>query len=103
MTIKRWKKIRSVLSFGPCDELSLRQDNWAFVRPLVDSFNNCREGKVAPGWLLGVDELMSAWRGAQGQLDSRKCPKLSWVPRKPEPLGVECKATGDALSGTIPR
>lgn len=102
MSIKRWKKVRSVLTFGPTDELALTHDNWAFVRPLVDSFNRAREQKVVPGWLLGVDELMCAWRGAQGKLDQRKCPKLSWVPRKPEPLGVECKAAGDAISGEPP-
>lgn len=101
MTINRWKRIRSVLSFGPCDEDSLRGDAWAFVRPLVDNFNKCRAEKVNPGWLLGVDELMSAWRGAQGLLDQKKCPKLSWVPRKPEPLGVENKCAGDALSGKL--
>lgn len=101
MTSKRWKKIRSVLSFGPADELTLRDDRWAFVRPLVNLFNQCRADKVTPGWLIGVDELMSAWRGAQGILDPRKCPQLSWVPRKPEPLGVENKATGDALSGLL--
>mmetsp|Transcript_36254 Transcript_36254/g.88209 ORF Transcript_36254/g.88209 Transcript_36254/m.88209 type:complete len:359 (+) Transcript_36254:480-1556(+) len=61
MSMNRWKKIRAVISFGPSDELALRADNWAFVRPLVDSFNQCRVEKFSPGWLIGVDELMSAW------------------------------------------
>lgn len=35
MCHNRFKKIRSVLSFGPSDEATLRQDPWAFVRCLV--------------------------------------------------------------------
>ena len=54
-----------------------------------------------PGWLLTMDELMVAWRGKQGVLDPSNCPKISWVPRKPEPLGVEHKCTADALSGMM--
>ena len=32
-----------------------------------------------------------------------KCPKLSWVPRKPEPFGTELKTAGCALSSLIIR
>ena len=40
---------------------------------------------------------------ALGILNIMKCPHLSWVPRKPEPLGVELKTVGDALSGIMLR
>ena len=42
MTKERFKKIRSVLAFGPHDEASLRADNWAFIRTLINMFNECR-------------------------------------------------------------
>ena len=103
MTYAEFKKIRAVLSFGPGDEASLRTDNWAFVRGLVDLYNKSREEQVTPGWLITADETMVAWRGQKGILNITKCPHLSWVPRKPEPLGVELKTVGDALSGIMLR
>lgn len=101
MPYARWKKIRANLTFGPSDEESLRADNWSFIRGMIDMYNTHRSVAVCPGWLLTMDELMVAWRGRQGVLDPNKCPKISWVPRKPEPLGVEHKCTADALSGMM--
>ena len=103
MTLNRFKKIRSVLSFGPSDEATLRGDHWAFVRGLVDAYNKNRADNITAGWLLTADETMFAWRGQVGKLDPTKCPHRSWVPRKPEPLGVEMKTLGDALSGVMLR
>ena len=101
MTLNRWKKIRSALRFGPDGEPDFDRDVWCFVRPLVDAFNEHMAGCVHPGWLMGVDESMCAWRGAEGLRSLLKIPKKSWVPRKPEPLGAELKTTGDALSGLL--
>lgn len=98
-----FKKIRSVLSFGPRDEQSLRVDPWAFVRPLVDQYNAHRQTHFIPGWLMTIDETMVAWRGMVGLLNEDKCPHRSWVPRKPEPLGVELKTVGDSISGVMMR
>lgn len=103
MSFNRFKRIRSALAFGPSDEATLRADPWAFVRKLVDDFNTHRATAISPGWLLTVDESMIAWRGQVGLLDPAKCPHRSWVPRKPEPLGVEMKTAGDALSGILLR
>ncbi|KAL3914376.1 MAG: hypothetical protein SGPRY_007648, partial [Prymnesium sp.] len=103
MCINRFRTIRSVLAFGPSDKATLQADSWAFVRPLVDGFNQNRKENVTPGWLLTVDESMVAWRGRVGLLDPAKCPDRSWVPRKPEPLGVELKTAGDSLSGIMLR
>ena len=103
MTYARFKKIRGAIAFGPGDEASLRADNWAFVRGLIDLYNKSREEQVTAGWLITGDETMVAWRGQSGVLNVMKCPHLSWVPRKPEPLGVELKTVGDALSGIMLR
>ena len=101
MTLNRYKKIRSVLAFGPSDLASLTRDPWAFCRPMADAFNEHMPLALDPGWLLTVDESMVAWRGRVGLLDPSKCPFRSYVPRKPEPLGLEVKNTGCALSGLL--
>lgn len=101
ISLHRFKKIRSVISFGPSDETSLRSDPWAFIRPVVDDFNTHMHDAFNPGWLLTCDESMIAWRGAVGLLDPKKIPFRSWVPRKPEPVGAELKDIGCALSGLI--
>ena len=44
---------------------------------------------------------MFAWRGKVGKKDRKKCPHRMFVRRKPEPLGVEMKNIGCALSGLI--
>ena len=101
MSKNRWKAIRSALAFGPSDDASFDQDEWCFIDPMVTAFNEHMADVVNPGWLQCVDETMSAWRGKQGKRDSKKCPKLSLVPRKPEPLGTELKTAGCARSGMI--
>ena len=98
-TARRFKKIKSVLSFGASDDSSFERDPWGFIRPMLDAFNAHMEDIVEPGWLLCLDEAMSAWRGAVGLNDPAKCPHRSFVQRKPEPLGVELKGVGCALSG----
>eukprot|EP00966_Prymnesium_polylepis_P025453 587133-Prymnesium_polylepis.1 len=58
MTYARFKKIRGAIAFGPGDETSLRADNWAFVRGLIDLYNKSREEQVTAGWLITGDETM---------------------------------------------
>ena len=99
----RFKAIRNALAFGPSDDASFDLDGWCFIQPMVDAFNEHMNDIFCPGWLLTLDESMSAYRGKQGQRDRKKCPNLSWVPRKPEPLGAELKTAGCALSGMIIR
>ena len=101
MVINRWEKIKRVLSFGPEDPAAMAADPWCFVRPLINAFNEHVPKAITAGWLLSVDELMSAWRGEVGVGSIKKCPFRSFVKRKPEPLGTELKSTADALSGTI--
>ena len=98
ISLKRFQKLRQVLSFGPEDEESFDADEWCFVRPLLDAFNARMVETISPGWLLGVDETMCAWRGAVGKRNRTKCPHRVFIKRKPEPCGVEFKNIGDALS-----
>ena len=61
---------------------------------IVRAFNENRKLAVNPSWLLCIDESMVAWTG-QG------CPHQPFVPRKPEPLGVELKDTCDGDTGVM--
>ena len=69
-------------------------DPWYMVRPLIDAFNANRREVVFAGWLLVVDELMSAYQG-------QNMPHLSYVIRKPEPLGCEMKCLCCGVSGIM--
>ena len=101
MTENRFSKIRSAFRCGPSDAASLDANEWSFVENISDGFNAHMCEQITPGWLLGADESMCAWRGKVGKNDTKKCPHRMFVRRKPEPLGVEFKNIGDALSGII--
>ena len=101
LSITRFNLLRRTLRFGPEDDASFERDKWCTVRGLVDSFNDHMFDAFTPGWLLTVDESMIAWRGQVGQKNRHHCPHRMFVKRKPEPLGVELKDTGDALSGML--
>lgn len=101
MSHNRFMKIKSVLRTGPSDDASFQANDWCFCEPLLDAFNEHMQNQIIPGWLLGADESISAWRGKAGKGDITKCPHLMFVKRKPEPLGAEFKNIGDALSGMI--
>ena len=97
----RFDKVRSVFRCGPSDDASFDANDWCFCEGLVDAFNDHNQHAVIAGWLLGADESISAWRGKVGKRNPKKCPHRMFVKRKPEPLGVEFKNIGDALSGIM--
>ena len=76
---KRWKRY---LSEGPVDERP--SDPWREIRWLIRGYNENRKRTICASWLVVADETMWAWTG-QGM------PHLSFVKRKPEPLGAEVK------------
>ena len=53
-----------------------------------------------PGWLVGPNESMSAFRGAEGHKPN-EIPHAQFVERKPEPLGCELEEIADAATGAI--
>ncbi len=57
-------------------------------RPVVDGFNEARFREILPGSLLTPDETMIEWRGKSG---FGGLPHLSYIKRKPKPLGTELK------------
>ena len=85
----RWLRY---ISEGPED--ASNSDPWREVRWLVKGHNKNRKATVVPSWLVVVDETIWAWTG-QGM------PHLSFVKRKPEPLGAEVKNLCDGVSGVM--
>ena len=73
-----------------------RSDPWWRIRSFVTAFNSNRRRTVNPSWVVVVDESMSAFRG-EGM------PHLSFIIRKPEPLGCELKTIADGVSGVMLR
>ena len=74
---------------------------WQIFVSAVNDFNKIRNEYVASSWIKVFDELMSAW-----QLYTSKnsgLPNISYIIRKPEPLGTEFKTTCCPVIGIITR
>ena len=75
-----------------------------YVRRLLEAFNTRRKMLFVAGWMLTEDELMVLWLGAEGVRDGFGAdpfpiPNLSYIERKPDPLGAELKVLACAVSG----
>jgi hypothetical protein len=76
-------------------------DPWNPVLALVNGFNECRARKFAASHIQVLDETMSGWSPTTTKYGG--LPFLSFVQRKPTPLGTEfksiaCTATGKCLT-----
>lgn len=96
----RFTRIMRYLARGPDGTETLKQgDPWAEIRWMVDGFNETRKAQFKCGWLVTPDESMIQWTGASGP--PHGMPHLSYVPRKPIPLGCEVKCVADGTSGVM--
>ena len=50
-----------------------------------------------------VDEVMSAWRGAEGKYSAEGCPHVTKIARKSGKVGAEIKALADGESNIVLR
>eukprot|EP00965_Chrysotila_dentata_P097803 3233580-Pleurochrysis_carterae.AAC.1 len=96
--------LRMFGNMWPVSEAGMDEtDLFRFCRWPLDMLNEHMPKLVTPGWLLGPDESMSAWRGEEcpqrlrgsAQQSQTAIPLLHFVERKPEPLGLEIKTTAD--------
>ena len=107
MTRNRFKKLRKIIPmFFDKDEEDLRPDDpWRYSKPPFVMFNEWRQKKYVASWLLTEDELLLLYLGQHGFPlsgkggNSKLLPSLSFVPRKPDPLGCEVKV----LAGHVNR
>ena len=71
-------------------------DPWNAVTGIVNGFNQNRADKVAASSTKLMDELMSSWNPTTTKYGG--LPNISFIMRKPKPLGTEFKCMADALT-----
>ena len=97
LSYDRFQRILRYLARGPDGTEALKEaDPWAEIRWMVDGFNNTRRIAFKCGWIVTPDESMIQWTGASGPPIGM--PHMSFVPRKPVPLGCELKCAADGTS-----
>ena len=99
ITEDRFRRVGRYLARGPeeCDE-GLATDPWCQFRWMLDGFNSFRKREFSASAKLNPDETMLAWKGKSGV---GGLPHLSFVKRKPGPLGLELKTCCDGQVGVL--
>jgi hypothetical protein len=93
----RFKKIVRYWSRGLQSERdNLKNRPWAQVDRWVKGFNASRLREICPGSSLTPDEMMLEWKGKSG---NGGLPHLSFIKRKPQPLGTELKIVCEGTFG----
>ena len=81
----RFKDFRRFLPAIYADESKKETDPWYQFSGAIDEFNVIRQARVECSRWISADESMSAWRPRTTALGG--LPNISFVVRKPEPLG----------------
>jgi len=99
MAQRRFEDIKRFVPWQCADLRNFETDPWSMFRPGVRAFNANRRAHVTASNIKVADESMSAFQPRTtktGQL-----PNLSFVQRKPKPLGTEFKTVADSTSGSF--
>ena len=72
-------------------------DPWNPIKSLIDGFNNNRARKIAASYCKVHNESMSAFKPRTMQTGG--LPFLSFILRKPKPIGTELKVTACTETG----
>jgi hypothetical protein len=91
----RFEQIKKVFStaFHGDDQ----SDPWNAINSLIDGFNDKRSRKIAASYNKVYDESMSAWRPRTTKYGG--LPFLSFILRKPKPIGTEFKVIACSETG----
>jgi hypothetical protein len=94
---ERFKRILRYWARGPRGTSEkLKENPWEEVDYWVRAFNKCRKEELEVGTNVTPDEMMFAWRGKKG---NGGIPHLSFLKRKPIPLGTESKVVCEGTFG----
>ena len=74
-------------------------DPWWPIASAIDDFNDIRKNNVESSWIKVLDESMSAWRPRTSK--NGGLPNISYIIRKPEPLGTEFKTVCCPVTGVM--
>ena len=95
----RFKQIKSLVVWAAADLEKKEEDPWFVIRKIVNNFNQVRKDKIDTGLIKLLDESMSSLRPRQTPTGG--LPYLSFILRKPKPLGTEFKVLCDASTGVF--
>ena len=114
MKLKRFKQLKGLYpaafaaseettehsgNWSPIEGVSATNDPWKQIQLLVNDFNATIKKNYVSSDRLCLDESMSAWRPRQDKYGG--LPHISFIKRKPKPLGTEFKSVADAESGIM--
>jgi hypothetical protein len=85
--------IKQLVKYSKADPAATSSDPWAMFRLVDNDFNANRANNINPSMVQVLDELMSAYRPRKDKLGGS--PNISFIMRKPKPLGTEIKACAD--------
>jgi hypothetical protein len=74
-------------------------DPWYRFRPAVTAFNENRQRTINYSQVVTIDESMCAWKPRTTPTGG--LPNISFIQRKPKPLGTEFKNSADGESGVM--
>jgi hypothetical protein len=103
MAMRRFEDIKTyfpqaVADFEKSDpKQPINHDPWYMLSAFIEFFNNNRAKTVAASVIKLLDESMSAWRPRKDKTEG--LPNISFILRKPEPLGTEFKSMACSLTG----
>jgi hypothetical protein len=90
MSFDRFKALKSIFHLCFTDPSTVdKSDPWWEIRAMVDALNKNRKTKVAASVYKVMDESMSSFRPKTSKTGN--LPNLSFIKRKPKPLGTEFK------------
>ena len=96
----RFNEIRAWFPYAFQDSQAKEEgDPWFMIRGLVNAYNYVRSLWVAASIVKILDESMSAWRPRTTKTGG--LPHISWIQRKPEPLGTEFKTVACSKTGMM--
>lgn len=90
MILDRFKSIKGYFPYSFFD-LNNISDPWFRISRLVEAFNNKRSEIVCASRKKTLDESMCSWRPRTTETGG--LPNISYIRRKPEPLGTEFKVS----------
>jgi hypothetical protein len=102
MSMRRFEDIKSYFpqAFADFDKANPRDTNhdpWYMFSKFIAAFNNNRANLIAASVIKLLDESMSAWRPRKYKTGGS--PNISFILRKPEPLGTEFKSMACSVTG----
>ena len=96
----RFKEIKASFLFGYASESHKdKGDPWYPIVAWIHEFEESKGEIMSGSGIFVFDESMSAFRPRTTK--NGNLPHLSWIMRKPEPLGTEFKSVSEAVTGVM--